>query len=159
VVAQPETHDEMEGACRFPLLSVVSSDRRAKGKVALEIVRRDLTVDAAIRVGGTNSGHTAIAADGKTYALRQLPAALVDRSVGVILPPGSYIDIEIFRDEVRRLGFSPDQVAVSRAAAQGRIATPENPARKKFGPRRIGHGNEADAFRVTRLPSIGLEAD
>src|SRR5712672_1885487 len=66
-----------------------------KGKVALEIVRRDRTVAAAIRVGGTNSGHTAVAADGQTYALRQLPAASVDRSVRVILPPGSYIDLEI----------------------------------------------------------------
>jgi adenylosuccinate synthase len=84
-----------------------------KGKVALEIVRRDRTVAAAIRVGGTNSGHTAVAADGQTYALRQLPAASVDRSVRVILPPGSYIDLEIFRDEVKRLGFCADQIAVS----------------------------------------------
>jgi adenylosuccinate synthase len=96
-----------------------------KGKVALEIVRCDRTVAAAIRVGGTNSGHTAIAADGKTYALRQLPAASVDRSVKVILPPGSYIDITIFRDEVRRLGFGPDQVAVSPMA---RIITGEHKA-------------------------------
>jgi len=33
-----------------------------KGKVALELVRRDRAVAAAIRVGGTNSGHTAIGA-------------------------------------------------------------------------------------------------
>jgi adenylosuccinate synthase len=59
-----------------------------KGKVALEIVRRE-TVAAVVRVGGTNSGHTAIGADGQTYALRQLPAAAADRSVRVILPPGS----------------------------------------------------------------------
>jgi adenylosuccinate synthase len=84
-----------------------------KGKVALEIVRRDRTVAAAIRVGGTNSGHTAVGADRKTYALRQLPAASADRSVRVILPAGSYIDVAIFRDEVRRLGLGPDQVSVS----------------------------------------------
>jgi adenylosuccinate synthase len=84
-----------------------------KGKIALEIVRRDRSVAAAVRVGGTNSGHTAIGADGRTYALRQLPAASVDRSVRVILPPGSYIDLQIFRDEVNQLGLTPDQVAVS----------------------------------------------
>ena len=55
-----------------------------KGKSALEIVRRDRTVAAAIRVGGTNSGHTVIGADGRRYALRQLPAAAADRSVKVI---------------------------------------------------------------------------
>jgi adenylosuccinate synthase len=84
-----------------------------KGKTSLEIVRRDPTIGAVIRVGGTNSGHTAVAANGQTYVLRQLPAASVDRSVRVILPPGSYIDLEVFQGEVRRLGFGPDQVAVS----------------------------------------------
>jgi adenylosuccinate synthase len=95
-----------------------------KGKVALEIVRRQ-TAAAAVRVGGTNSGHTAIGADGQTYALRQLPAASVDRSVKVILPPGAYIDIEVFSDEVRRLGLGPDQVAVSPMA---RIVTDKHRA-------------------------------
>jgi adenylosuccinate synthase len=57
-----------------------------KGKVALEIVRRE-AVAAVIRIGGTNSGHTAVGVDGKTYALRQLPAAAADRSVKVVLPP------------------------------------------------------------------------
>src|SRR5271163_2956048 len=96
-----------------------------KGKVALEIVRRDRTVAAAIRVGGTNSGHTAVGADGEIYALRQLPAAAVDRSVQVILPPGSYIDVAIFSDEVRRLGLRPGQVAISPMA---RIITGQHKA-------------------------------
>jgi adenylosuccinate synthase len=96
-----------------------------KGKVALEIVRRDRTVAAAVRVGGTNSGHTAVGADGQTYTLRQLPAAAVDRSVQVILPPGSYIDVAIFSDEVSRLGLAPGQVAVSPMA---RIITAEHKA-------------------------------
>jgi adenylosuccinate synthase len=95
-----------------------------KGKVALEIVRRQ-AVAAVIRVGGTNSGHTAVAADGQIYALRQLPAGAMDCSVNVILPPGSYIDTEIFMDEVNRLGLSPDQVAVSPMA---RIITDEHKA-------------------------------
>jgi adenylosuccinate synthase len=95
-----------------------------KGKIALEIVRR-MKAAAAIRVGGTNSGHTAIGFDAQTYALRQLPAASADRSVQVILPPGSYIDLSIFRDEVNRLGLGPDQVAVSPMA---RIITDEHKA-------------------------------
>jgi adenylosuccinate synthase len=93
-----------------------------KGKVALEIVRR-MKAAAAVRVGGTNSGHTAIGIDAQTYAFRQLPAASADRSVQVILPPGSYIDAAIFRDEVNRLGLGPDKVAVSPTA---RIITDEH---------------------------------
>jgi adenylosuccinate synthase len=94
-----------------------------KGKVALEIVRRDRKASAAVRVGGTNSGHTAVAADRKTYVLRQLPAAAVDRSIQVILPPGSYIDLEIFRNERDTLALRPEQVAISPMA---RIITNEH---------------------------------
>jgi adenylosuccinate synthase len=96
-----------------------------KGKTALEIVRRDQTVAAAIRVGGTNSGHTALSSTGRRYALRQLPAASIDRSVRVILPPGSYIDIGIFKEEAERLELGPDQIAVSFMA---RIITNEHKA-------------------------------
>src|ERR1700687_5381732 len=84
-----------------------------KGKVALEIVRRDPTVAAVVRVGGTNSGHTVVGRDQRTYALRQLPAAAIDRSVKVILPPGSYIDLDLFAEETERLSLGPDQVLVS----------------------------------------------
>src|SRR5271165_3052763 len=93
-----------------------------KGKVALEIVRRE-TAAAVIRVGGTNSGHTAIGADHETYALRQLPAAAVDRSVQVILPAGSYIDLAIFKDELSRLQLGPERVLISPMA---RITTDEH---------------------------------
>lgn len=96
-----------------------------KGKTALEIVRRDRMAAAAIRVGGTNSGHTAIDKTGRRHALRQLPAASVDRTVRVILPPGSYIDVGIFMEEAHRLGFGPDQIAVSPMA---RVITDEHRA-------------------------------
>jgi adenylosuccinate synthase len=94
-----------------------------KGKVALEIVRRDPTTAAVIRVGGTNSGHTAIGADRETYSLRQLPAASVDRSVQVILPAGSYIDLNVFKDELKRLRLGPERVSISPMA---RIITDEH---------------------------------
>lgn len=94
-----------------------------KGKIALEITRRDRTVAAAVRVGGTNSGHTAIGRDQKVYLLRQLPAAAVDGSVQVILPPGSYIDLALFAQELALLGCGPDHVAVSPMA---RVITEEH---------------------------------
>lgn len=133
-----------------------------KGKVALEIVRRDRTVAAAIRVGGTNSGHTAVSVDGQTYALRQLPAASVDRSLRVILPPGSYIDVGIFTEEVRRLGFGPDQVAVSPMA---RIITGEHKAweqaadlRRAIGSTQSGTGAAVMAMTARGATPFSLHS-
>jgi hypothetical protein len=45
-----------------------------KGKVALAIARLHHAI-AAVRVGGTNSGHTVVRRDGEVCAFRQLPAA------------------------------------------------------------------------------------
>lgn len=84
-----------------------------KGKVALELVRRDPNVAAVVRVGGTNSGHTGIGLDNRRYALRQLPAASIDRKVHVVLPAGSYIDVEILKKELRLLSLGPDNVSIS----------------------------------------------
>jgi adenylosuccinate synthase len=96
-----------------------------KGKVALEIVRRDPNVAAVVRVGGTNSGHTAIGRDGRIHALRQIPAGAVDGNVLVVLPPGSFIDLEVFDREIAELGLTPDRVAVSPFA---RVITAEHKA-------------------------------
>jgi adenylosuccinate synthase len=128
-----------------------------KGKVALEIVRRDPTVAAAVRVGGTNSGQTAVAVGGQTYALCQLPAAAVDRSIKVILPPGSYIDPEIFLDEVSSLGLGPSQVTISPMA---RIITSEHKAwereadlNRSIGSTQSGTGGAVMAMTARDAPS------
>jgi adenylosuccinate synthase len=125
-----------------------------KGKIALEIVRR-MKAAAAVRVGGTNSGHTAIGVDGQTYALRQLPAASADRSVQVIFPPGSYIDVAIFRDEVNRLGLGPDHVAVSPMA---RIITDEHRAWERTADlgRAIGSTQSGTGAAVMAMTARGV---
>lgn len=82
-----------------------------KGKVALETAKR-LHAAAVVRVGGTNSGHTGIAEDGRPVALRQLPAAALARGVLVVLPPGSLIDLPIFEQEIDLLGLTHDTVKV-----------------------------------------------
>lgn len=94
-----------------------------KGKVALEIVRRDPSVAAVVRVGGTNSGHTAVATNGETYVMRQLPAAAIDGTPRVLLPAGTYIDLDILRRELSVLGRGPDSVLISPMA---RIITDEH---------------------------------
>ncbi|HTW72114.1 MAG TPA: adenylosuccinate synthetase [Acetobacteraceae bacterium] len=87
-----------------------------KGKVALEVVRADATVAAVVRVGGTNSGHTSVGRDGRVHALRQIPAGSTDGEVLTVLPPGAYIDLEIFDKEVKELGLTQEKVAISQYA-------------------------------------------
>jgi adenylosuccinate synthase len=82
-----------------------------KGKVSLEIARRR-RARGVVRVGGSNSGHTAVAQDGHVHALRQIPAAALAPDVLVILPPGNLIDIAVFQREVASLELTPDRVVV-----------------------------------------------
>ena len=86
-----------------------------KGKVALELARRQGAA-AVVRVGGTNSGHTAVDSAGHTWALRQLPVSVLAPDTVAVLPPGAVIDPDLFLDEVARLGLGPDRVHVSPAA-------------------------------------------
>lgn len=83
-----------------------------KGKVALELVRRDPSIRAVVRPGGTNSGHTGYTKDGRRIILRQLPAAAIDGGVTVILPAGSYIDAGLLKREVEQLGLAPPQLII-----------------------------------------------
>jgi adenylosuccinate synthase len=95
----------------------------SKGKVGLEIVRRSAAVRAIVRVGGTNSGHIAYDRNGIKRTLRQLPASCIDGGVKVILPPGSYINLDIFFKEIEELQLTSDDVLISPMA---RIITQEH---------------------------------
>lgn len=83
-----------------------------KGKVALELVRRAPNQTVVVRVGGTNSGHTGYDRAGNRHALRQIPAGAIDGNSPVILPAGSYIDVEILRAEMERLRLGPEIVKI-----------------------------------------------
>src|SRR5229473_5734389 len=83
-----------------------------KGKVALKIAQNKKAA-AVVRVGGTNSGHTAVDAKGRTWALRQLPASVLAPDTIALLPAGAIIDPEIFLREVNALALGPERVVVS----------------------------------------------
>lgn len=87
-----------------------------KGKIALEIVRRSIAPVTVVRVGGPNSGHTAFDRLGRRWALRQMPAACVDRNVDVVFPAGSYLDIDVLFDEIRSLEYPTDRIFISEHA-------------------------------------------
>jgi adenylosuccinate synthase len=83
-----------------------------KGKVALDLVRRDPAISIVVRPGGTNSGHTAYTKDGRRLVLRQLPAASVDCHASVILPAGSYIDVQLLQREMSEVGLPPSKLII-----------------------------------------------
>ncbi|WP_316214382.1 MULTISPECIES: adenylosuccinate synthetase [unclassified Bradyrhizobium] len=101
-----------------------------KGKVALAKAR-EWGAEFVVRVGGTNSGHTAIDRDGRSRALRQLPVSMLAESTIAVLPPGALIDPVIFLEEVRRLELPPDRVIVSPFA--GLISTDDKDSERKSG--------------------------
>lgn len=102
-----------------------------KGKVALEKVREyKSTKRVVVRVGGTNSGHTAYDRQGRRWALRQMPAGCVDLDVDVVFPPGSYIDPQVLLSEIDELRYPRDRIFVSRFA---RVITNEDKAWERDG--------------------------
>jgi adenylosuccinate synthase len=101
-----------------------------KGKTALEIARQT-TAAVVVRVGGTNSGHTGVDEQGKTWALRQLPVSMLAPGTIAVLPPGALIDPEILFREIEALKLDRRRIVVSGYAT---VITPED----KKSERRTG---------------------
>lgn len=102
-----------------------------KGKVALEKVRQyRKSATIVVRVGGTNSGHTAYDRQGQCWALRQMPGGCVDSDVDVVFPPGSYIDPPILLKEIEDLSFPKNRIFISKYA---RIITAEDKTWERAG--------------------------
>ncbi|HEV7640515.1 MAG TPA: adenylosuccinate synthetase [Gaiellaceae bacterium] len=82
-----------------------------KGKVA-QYASAAPDVAAAIRVGGSNSGHTAICRDGTPVVLRHLPTAAVLPEVLCLLAPGTYLDVSVLLDEIARVALDPRRLVI-----------------------------------------------
>jgi adenylosuccinate synthase len=101
-----------------------------KGKVAL-FLARERQARAAIRVGGSNSGHTVIDRAGEPLVLRHLPTAALLPDVLCILGPGSYIDERLVLDEIARVGLGPTRVMIDPRAT---LITEHDRAAEAAGP-------------------------
>jgi adenylosuccinate synthase len=97
-----------------------------KGKVA-HYFAREQSASAAVRVGGTNSGHTVITPAGDALILRQLPTAAILPEVYCVLPAGSYIDLEILFKEIEKTGLEKERLIVDPKAM---IISPEDISRE-----------------------------
>jgi len=82
-----------------------------KGKAAYYFAK-DLRAVAAVRVGGTNSGHTVIGEDETEYIFRMLPTAAINPSITSILPSGSYIDPDMLCSELEIAGVEKKNLKI-----------------------------------------------
>lgn len=66
----------------------------------------------AVRVGGSNAGHTTVDDAGVEWSLRQIPVTAVrDRNAVLVLGAGSEIDLEVLQAELRKLHHAGYEVS------------------------------------------------
>lgn len=82
-----------------------------KGKIACYLAEK-MNAVAAIRVGGSNSGHSVIGPDNELIILQHLPTAAVLDDVLCILSAGSYINPNILEQEIIRVGLDEHRLII-----------------------------------------------
>ncbi len=86
-----------------------------KGKVTYEIAKAN-DINIAVRVGGTNSGHTVVDKNNRNIILRQLPTPSILTNNISMLCAGSYIDIDVLMKEIEITGIRQDQLYIDHNA-------------------------------------------
>ena len=132
-----------------------------KGKVALELARLRGAA-AAVRIGGPNSGHTAIDADGKAHVFRHLPTAALLQDVACVIGAGSYIDPEVLLREIASVKLPASRVLIDPWAVliepEHREQERQSRLRERIGSTLSGTG-AAVAARVQRDPDLRFAKD
>ena len=82
-----------------------------KGKVA-HFLAKEQGASVAVRVGGSNAGHTAYDEEGRKHTFRHLPTAALLPDALCVLGPGSLIDPGVLEEEVKRIGLPRDRLHV-----------------------------------------------
>lgn len=85
-----------------------------KGKICAYLSLRD-DVDAVVRCGSTNSGHTVIIDDRK-WELRMIPAGFINPRSALMLPAGAIIDPWILQREIQETGVTRDRLIIDKNA-------------------------------------------
>ncbi len=97
----------------MPITVVVGGQfgSEGKGKVA-HFLAREQNASVAVRVGGSNSGHTVIDPSGKTIIFRQLPTAVIIPDIKCVISAGSYIEPQLLLNEIEIAGLSPQRLLI-----------------------------------------------
>ena len=131
-----------------------------KGKVA-HWLAREQQAEYAIRVGGPNSGHTAVE-HGCPFALRQLPTPVLTGAVVGVIPAGAYVDTNLLLREVEQVGLREDQLLIDAhaVAIDNSMRAEERDAGLIDAVASTGQGvGSALARRTMRRPSITFAGD
>lgn len=146
----------------MPIIVVVGGQfgGEGKGKITAHMCR-NYSIDAVVRCGGANSGHT-VTINGKQTVLRQIPAGVVKPRTKLFLAAGCLIDLNVFLDEVELFNLSPDRLKVDYNAVvmEKEYARQEEMAdlNNRIGSTCTGTGI-AVAKRVLRTKDVKLAKD
>lgn len=92
-----------------------------KGKVA-HLLAKEMNASVSIRCGGPNSGHTVIDPNGNPIIFQQLPTASILPDINIVLCAGTYIDLDILKNEINIASLHPERLYIDPNAV---IITPE----------------------------------
>ena len=98
----------------MPVTVVVGGQFGSEGKVA-HWLAREQRATYAVRVGGPNSGHSAVE-NGSLVVLRHLPTPVLTGGVVGVIPAGAYVGVDVLLREFEEAGLHRDQLLVDPAA-------------------------------------------
>lgn len=97
----------------MPVTTIVGAQfgSEGKGKVALLLAQHQ-DASIVVRVGGSNSGHTAYDGNGSRHVFRHLPTAALLEDTLCVLGPMSYIDSTVLMQEIEHIDLSRDRLVI-----------------------------------------------
>ncbi len=146
----------------MPATVVVGAQYGGEGKgKTVAYLSKHLNPEIVIRCGGPNSGHT-VSIDGEATVLRMVPTGYVNKSVRLLLAPGTLIDPSVLLEEIAHLGLAPNRIGVDRRAtiieASDHDAERSLGLEKRLGSTLCGVGVSVSR-RALRDPNLKHAAD
>lgn len=144
----------------MPLTVVVGGQfgSEGKGKVA-HYSAKTKKATVAVRVGGSNSGHTVVDDLGRRLVFRVLPTAAILPDVTCVIGAGSYVDPALLAREIELAAISPERVIVDENAfvvsEEHRRSEQEAGLRERIGSTLSGTGASV-IDRIRRVSSNQL---
>jgi adenylosuccinate synthase len=128
-----------------------------KGKLVAYLAHTS-RVDVAIRCGGPNAGHS-LAHNGRLETVRQVPAAVINPGIRLLVAAGALVDPPILLQEIDRFGLGQQRLGVDGFAAIISRRHKEQEAsldlRKRVSSTLSGTG-AATSSKILREPSLKL---
>lgn len=132
-----------------------------KGKVA-HYFAKEKKINIAVRIGGTNSGHTVVNENNDKIILRQLPTPSILPGSISVLSAGSYIDIDLLMEEIKITGITKQQLLIDENAMvildEDKIEESRSTLRSDIGSTLSGTGSSVTR-RIKRQKTTCLARD